>query len=605
MTPRTRLVLAASVSVGALALLAVARLGEHPTPPAAHSATAAQAPAVPEGAATPMPPAQAGPALLRRYHVALSSNSSLAAAGVSGHLQLSGELQVAFDDGCARLAFAPPERLEMTLMGQPLSDRLRAALASGHARVALDERGHHGRVTLSAGADPLLAHVVGLLAPELLVATPPHDGTRTVAERTPEGSGTVSVTREGNTLRRARRYEALAAAGALGLEAANAHVASAWSAALEDERPVSLTADEQIAVGGWQSHLVVALGPAAHASEPLAAAVAYETPPTGAMPLSRAQQLAQRAGTLSGQELANTVAAFTTSQGHGQRHAAFLWQATALLERSPEAVAQLEQRWDTAGDAGRDLSLDLLARAGGAAAQAAAVRLIERELASDSPHAVTRLQRLAVTRAPGVPALGLFRRQLAGGTTLARRRGAAVALGAAADQLARAGDTSGADAVAAELERDYASADPALKPALVAALGNAGRARSLPVLAEAAAATDTALRWATARAVRTMPPHPRWRTLLADPAASVQHAALESLGRTEWGVAMILEAVAAHELQTQNAGEAYTLLQRRVRAGHSAGVAAALDTLLADKALRPELAARLVALRGELPEVTP
>ncbi len=558
------------------------------------------------------PAAEVARAVRQSWRVALTAETTVAMgeAPLGGRVVFTGPVSVEVTSPRERvLRFGTPERLEVRVLGRDEAEPL--ALAGHRARVRLDAHGAVDEIAVSAGASASFRHLARLVAPELLPPIPASEVRWSAEERTPQGIADATFTRDGREVRRGpRAYRQLLAAASLGVPASQARVAGGLTAQLDEAgAPVSVRTDERVQISGVRSAqrfeaslTLTAQRTGVAPGDPAVASGTFDVlPPMAAAapagPDARDRVLAARAGDLTAVALAARVAGATRESIGGPEHAGFLVQASALLERSPEAVRALEAAWSQPGtsDAARDLGLDLLASAGSPAAQAAAVRLLRAEVAADAPLAGARVQRLLALDAPAAETVAFLRQVWREGPRPKVRMAAAYTLGAVAHALGRSGEPARADALAAELEAALDDAPDEDRAHYVAALGNAGRPRSAEVLAELVDAPSAELRRAVAIAIRRLPPSAAWGPLLVDPDPAVQKAAIRSFA-SHGAVAPVIRAAAEGRIAAANFGVLHTLFQRHVETRARGEIAAALETMLATPGVRPGLRARLTSL---------
>ncbi len=212
--------------------------------------------------------------------------------------------------------------------------------------------------------------------------------------------------------------------------------------------------------------------------------------------------------------------------------------AFALLRLNPkecEALALVFED-ETATDDRRLLVLDLLAAAGSFEAQVVIRRLLALALARrDGRQFATFVQRLGIVEAPDGPTLRFLMSVYAESRNEPHeiRAACAYALGAAAGQALTSGDPDAAMRASDVLRRDLvaATAGPE-KCALVTALGNAGLATDMLLIARFTQDAEPPVRAAAALALRKVNV-PEARThlvhLVGDPEAKVAQSALTAL----------------------------------------------------------------------------
>jgi hypothetical protein len=287
--------------------------------------------------------------------------------------------------------------------------------------------------------------------------------------------------------------------------------------------------------------------------------------------------LDQQAAGLTLSELLSSIA--LAPQGDVPSKSRFLWRATGLLARDPEACDELARMFRAAGTTSKQkaLILDLLAGAGTPRAQAAMRHALGSDTAKKDPDYPVLVQRFSFLRRPdrasGDFVDGAYREASAGRDSDARYA-TAYSLGAVADNLRKGGEAAAADGYARELRRDLGKAStPEERANLVTALGSANRPEDVTTIAAASTDPNAAVRRAAAIALHGDTSAEGLAALLrlvGDPAPSVQQAALRSLSVRALSLAALDTLATLVErgvLSKTSYGDLLALLASRTAAG--------------------------------------
>ncbi|MBS2022706.1 MAG: hypothetical protein JST92_09870 [Deltaproteobacteria bacterium] len=223
----------------------------------------------------------------------------------------------------------------------------------------------------------------------------------------------------------------------------------------------------------------------------------------------------------------------------------FLMKAAAYLRLHPEELGSLEDKFKSSALTvrGRGLILDVLAQTGSTEAQASMRTMLSTDAARAKPRDFSILvQRFTFVLAPERGSIEFLEKeyaQAAHNANIPAAQGTVVALGSAVRRLDGQQDHALAGEVNERLRRELREAKtPEMKGALVAALGNAGRAEDVPDLVAVAADPDARVRGQVASALRTVDSKEARAGLLSmitDPSTMVASTALGSLQKQTLG----------------------------------------------------------------------
>jgi HEAT repeat protein len=219
----------------------------------------------------------------------------------------------------------------------------------------------------------------------------------------------------------------------------------------------------------------------------------------------------------------------------------FLVRAAAFLRLHPEAIPNVVARFrDPALTVrGRGFILDVLVEAGSGPAQKGMREVLQMPQASARRTDFAMLvQRFTFVREPDAESVAFLEKTYAAHKTdadLASAQGTAVALGAVVKHLAAMHEDAAAREVNERLRAELRAAPgPALRAALVSALGNAARPEDVPDISAAAGDPDGRVRNEAAHALRSVDSQDARRTLLTmvtDSSAAVATQAFGSLSQ--------------------------------------------------------------------------
>jgi len=319
----------------------------------------------------------------------------------------------------------------------------------------------------------------------------------------------------------------------------------------------------------------------------------------------RRQLLEGRAGDLTGERLVQDLLLHGPAP-HFPDLGRWMWRATGLLRLHPELcrdlVAVFASPRMTAR--GRERVLDLLAATGSPEAQTVLRELLERPEVTGAANRALLVQRLSLVADPTGETVDYLRAQVQQGDRVGSLA-AAHSLGAAVGRRSRAAGGEVDEHAAALLRSGLAAASTARdEAAWLGALGNAGLAEDVPLLARYAADQDPSVRAAVADALRQMST-PGADTLLldlaADPDSYVQGRALSVLTDrplTPDHLAALRRVVVEGPLGPGSFAALLSLLERHRRPPEASRPV--VEALLAREAPSPELRRRLLALHRAL-----
>lgn len=225
-----------------------------------------------------------------------------------------------------------------------------------------------------------------------------------------------------------------------------------------------------------------------------------------------------------GMSIESMLLAFDRFDGGAKHDRQFLVKAAAWLRLHPEDLPVLVAKFKQVGDRGRGLILDVLAETGTPGAQKAMRDSLSIPLA---PKEFTSyVQRFSFVLAPDRQSLDFLTSKMREST------GAVVALGSASKRLRDQHDEAGAREVNERLRSELRSAKPEMRYAVVAALGNAARAESVPDLLAYSSDSDVRVRYEVASALRGIEtPEARsgLLSLAVDKSSAVSQSAFGSL----------------------------------------------------------------------------
>jgi hypothetical protein len=311
--------------------------------------------------------------------------------------------------------------------------------------------------------------------------------------------------------------------------------------------------------------------------------------------------LLNRVGNLTPGQMVSDVLEFANG-GHMDQK--WLWQATGLLQLSPEACAELAAVFDDPGftEKGRGLILDLLASAGTDAAQSALRELVDSKAAgSDEVEKAVLFNRVGLVAQANEDTAKFVKERfeaLKDKPTSPMRVASAYALGSVASQQRELGHKAQAAALNETLVQNLEQASaPEEKAVMLRAMGNAAMPENVSKLSAYTRDEAPDVRAAAATALRdthTEQSMDALLELLKDPEWPVQQAALASLAAytLSVGEAQQVEAlVVSGVVGSRNDPLLVTVLSRNATPEHP--LAAGLGHVLARNQQNGQLAARI------------
>jgi hypothetical protein len=215
-------------------------------------------------------------------------------------------------------------------------------------------------------------------------------------------------------------------------------------------------------------------------------------------------------------------------------HARWVWRATGALKLDPSGCAELAKlaKDPSRSSDGRRFMTELLVSVGSPEAQAALREILTAETAQQDPKYYDTLQRLSLLERPE-PETAALVRDLLKAETFEVRMGGAFTAGSLAQTLSALGEETQASQLNNELQALLQNARTIDDQAgYISALGNAGRAENVPLIAKSVGSESAEVRRSAANALRhTQTPEAEEAvlSLASDEQERVQSAALETL----------------------------------------------------------------------------
>lgn len=486
----------------------------------------------------------------RAWALSWSAHDVTALTGdeVPSTLALSATLRVRRIDAHtfdARLERPVVTTLQFLGQNAPLDPQLLTAVA----RVTLDDAGRTTTIAFADGTDPLAAHLLSALYDELRVDLSAANEGRDVEEPNRHGLGLTRYQRTlGGFSRLAQEQRSL-----YGLDGARLTTTGrddvTWDgffATRHARRTVEANVREQrLLASTGQLDLEPTTTPALEWP-----AVASFSPHQRFAVSARAAvaELDQRIGDLDGVKLLDALTRFGPT-GQVPNHARFLRQASALLERDPHLCAELERRFFEAAqtEAGRTLTLDLLASAGTPEAQASLRRLLDDARTRSERSWPLWLQRLSLLQRPTKETAAFGLAELERATSRDAVGASSAVVGALSHGLARSEPTL-ARQFEERLQQGFGQADASARAAWTLALGNTRSPRVLPQLEAAANDTDPRVRTTAAWALGSLEDGSTQTTLsrlCLDLDPRVREAAIHALAQGPFSLPVAAAAIDA------------------------------------------------------------